>query len=201
MNNALLMGVLLIGFFRIQVLQGEEARLRASSNRLRFLPVPAPRGTIYDRNGEIIADNVPGYQITILPAPVDSVRATLRRMQRYIHLSDARIERVIQTLRQYGREVVVDSDADFQSIAALEALSRDVPAIVSKQSGVTEVLSNVVAVDFWDVDTLADQVVRVLEQPELGKRLAEQGHADTRQLTWARQAQPGWRRYPKIRRK
>ena len=79
---AVLLGVLLIGFFRIQVLLGEEHRLRAASNRVRTLPVPAPRGTIYDREGRILADNVPGYQVTILPGPVDEVRATLGKYLR-----------------------------------------------------------------------------------------------------------------------
>jgi penicillin-binding protein 2 len=127
--TAALMGVLLIGFFRIQVLLGAENKLRASSNRVRTLAVPAPRGTIYDRNGQIVADNVPGYQVTILPAPIDEARATLKRMARYMDLSDARIERVLQTLRAYGREVVVDSDADFEAIAAIEERRADFPGI------------------------------------------------------------------------
>jgi penicillin-binding protein 2 len=127
--TAALMGVLVVGFFRIQVLLGEEHRLRAASNRVRTLPEPAPRGTIYDRNGLIVAENVPGYQVTILPAPVDTVRATLERMAEHMHLSDERIERVIRTLRAYGREVVVDSDADFEGVAAIEERRADFPGV------------------------------------------------------------------------
>jgi penicillin-binding protein 2 len=126
---AVMMVILLIGFFRIQVLRGEEAMLRAASNRIRTLPVPAPRGTIFDRNGAIIADNVPGYQVTILPAPPDSVRATLGRMARYMHLSDARIDRVMRTLQAYGREVVVDTDASFEAVAALEERRSQFPGV------------------------------------------------------------------------
>lgn len=126
---AVLMATLVVGFFRIQVLQGEEARLKAETNRVRSLPVPAPRGTIYDRNGLILADNVPGYQVTILPAPVDEVRETLRRMSEHMELSDERIERVIQTLRAYRREVVVDSDADFAAVAALEERRAEFPGV------------------------------------------------------------------------
>lgn len=126
---AMLLGVLLLGFFRIQVLLGEEHRLRAASNRVRTLPVPAPRGTIYDREGRILADNVPGYQVTILPGPIDEVRETLERMAEHMHLSEARIERVLQTLRAYGREVVVDSDADFEGVAAIEERRADFPGV------------------------------------------------------------------------
>ena len=118
--TGLILGVLVIAFFRVQVLQSEDWVLRASSNRVRILPIPAPRGTIYDRNGAIIADNVPGYSITILPGPIDSVRATLNRVAEHMELSDARIEQVIARLRRYGREVIVDSDADFEVVSALE---------------------------------------------------------------------------------
>ena len=111
--TSLVMTALIIAFFRLQVLQSEDWVLRASSNRVRVLPVPAPRGTIYDRNGVIIADNVPGYSITVLPGPVDSVRATLTRMSEHIELSDQRIDLVIERLRRFGREVVIDSDAEF----------------------------------------------------------------------------------------
>ena len=73
----LFMGALAAAFFRVQVLRSTAWQLRAESNRLRQLPVPAPRGTIYDREGRILADNVPGYAITLLPGPPDSIRATL----------------------------------------------------------------------------------------------------------------------------
>lgn len=123
------MGVLVISFFRIQVLGSDAWSLRADSNRIRTLPVPAPRGTIYDRNGEILADNVPGYSITVLPGPADSVRATLRRMAEHVELSDGRIEQVITTLRAYGREVVVDADASFEAVSAIEERRAEFPGV------------------------------------------------------------------------
>lgn len=126
---ALFMGVLVLAFFRIQVLGSSTWELRAASNRIRTLSVPAPRGTIYDRNGEILADNVPGYSVTILPGPVESVRATLVRMAEHMELSDRRIEQVVATLRRFGREVVVDSDADFEVVSALEERRADFPGV------------------------------------------------------------------------
>lgn len=126
---ALFMGMLVFGFFRIQVLSSSTWELRSESNRIRQLTVPAPRGTIFDRNGRILADNVPGYQITVLPGPIDSVRATLSRMSRYIDLSDERIDQVLVTLRRFGREVVVDSDADFEAVSALEERRAEFPGV------------------------------------------------------------------------
>jgi penicillin-binding protein 2 len=126
---AVMVVMLLAAFFRVQVLGSSTWTLRAESNRLRQLPMPAPRGAIYDRNGEILADNVPGYAITLLPAPPDSIRATLERMSRYMPLSEERIERLIRELRRYGREIVVDSDADFEVVSALEERRSEFPDV------------------------------------------------------------------------
>jgi penicillin-binding protein 2 len=126
---ALLMAILVLAFFRVQVLRSSTWQLRAQSNRVRQLPIPVPRGMILDRNGTILAENVPGYAITLLPAPLDSARSTLARMSRYIDLSPARIEQVIQTRRRYGREVVVDADAEFRDVAAIEERRSEFPSV------------------------------------------------------------------------
>lgn len=126
---ALFMSTLVFAFFRIQVLGSSTWQLRAESNRIRQLPIPAPRGTIYDRNGDILADNVPGYAITLLPGPLDSARVTLERMAQYIELSDERIDQVVATMRRFGREVVVDSDADFRDVSAIEERRADFPTV------------------------------------------------------------------------
>ncbi|MEQ8328948.1 MAG: penicillin-binding protein 2 [Longimicrobiales bacterium] len=126
---ALFMGALSVAFFRVQVLRSDTWELRAESNRLRQLPVTAPRGTIYDRNGNILADNVPGYAITLLPGPPDSIRTTLERMREYVEMSDARIDRLVTTLRRYGTEVVVDADADFEVVSALEERRAEFPDV------------------------------------------------------------------------
>jgi len=125
----LFMGLLLAAFFRVQVLGSSTWKLKAESNRLRQLPLPAPRGTIYDRNGKILADNVPGYAITLLPGPPDSIRATLARMSRYLDLSPERIDRLVGDLRRYGRELVVDADADFDVVSALEERRAEFPDV------------------------------------------------------------------------
>ncbi len=83
---------------------------------------------------------------------------------------------------------VLPSVSEPFGIAPLEALARDVPAIVSKQSGVAEVLSNVLTVDFWDVDELAATIVSVLQSPDVGRDLAAKGGVEARALTWADQA-------------
>ena len=62
-------------FFRVQVIHNKQYALQSEQNRLRPIPVPAPRGIIYDRNDEVIAENVPGYSVSLHSRSADSLRA------------------------------------------------------------------------------------------------------------------------------
>ncbi|NIQ53594.1 MAG: penicillin-binding protein 2, partial [Gammaproteobacteria bacterium] len=76
----LVLGGLGLSFFQTQVLENPAYALQSEQNRLRPLTVPAPRGTIFDRDGRIVADNVPGYALSLMPAPPDSMRRSLGRL-------------------------------------------------------------------------------------------------------------------------
>lgn len=116
----LLFGALFTAFFRVQVLASSDYKLQAEQNRLKRLDVPAPRGTIFDRNGRIIADNVPGYAVTVLYSSRDSVMATVARLQPFLQLSRVQVSRLEQTLRRYPRQpLVVTADAGLAAAAAL----------------------------------------------------------------------------------
>jgi len=127
---AVFMGMLIVAFFRVQVVGSDSWELRSESNRLRQLPIPAPRGTVYDRNGLILADNVPGYAITVLPAPRDSLLRTLAHLSEYMDISGERRERLIAYLDRYGNQpLVVDADADFAVVSALEERRSEFPGV------------------------------------------------------------------------
>lgn len=83
---------------------------------------------------------------------------------------------------------VLPSVSEPFGLAPLEALSRNVPVIVSKQSGIAEVLRNVLTVDGWDVDSIAARILEVLSQPERYRESAERGAEEARALTWETQA-------------
>ena len=84
--------VLVGAFFRTQVIQHEKFQLRAETNRLRPIPLTPPRGTIFDRKGDVIAENVPGYSVKVLAPSVDSLRAVLARVARFVPLDTAQMD-------------------------------------------------------------------------------------------------------------
>jgi glycosyltransferase involved in cell wall biosynthesis len=79
---------------------------------------------------------------------------------------------------------VMPSVSEPFGIAPLEALNHDVPVIISKQSGVSEVLTHALKVDFWDVDEIANKVVAVLKYPPLQVTLRDHGGFEARKLRW-----------------
>lgn len=83
---------------------------------------------------------------------------------------------------------VMPSVSEPFGIAPLEAMSHDTPVIISKQSGVAEVLTHALKVDFWDIDEMANKIVAVLRYPPLSRTLKQHGTFELKQLTWDRAA-------------
>lgn len=80
---------------------------------------------------------------------------------------------------------VMPSVSEPFGIAPLEAMSHDVPVIISKQSGVSEVLSHALKVDFWDINEMANKIIAVLRHPPLASMLRRQGSIEVSRLSWA----------------
>jgi len=83
---------------------------------------------------------------------------------------------------------VMPSVSEPFGIAALEAISQGVPVIISKSSGVSEVLRHALKVDFWDVDEMANKIAAVLRHAPLAGTLRVHALAEIRGMTWERAA-------------
>ncbi|HPC65612.1 MAG TPA: glycosyltransferase, partial [Anaerohalosphaeraceae bacterium] len=91
------------------------------------------------------------------------------------------VEKVYQMADLY----VMPSVSEPFGIAPLEALNHDVPVLISKQSGVSEVLTHVLKVDFWDINEMANKIIAVLKYPPLQLTLREHGNFEVRRLRWS----------------
>jgi penicillin-binding protein 2 len=128
---AIVFGIFLTAFFRTQVLHNSQYALRSEENRLSEVPIPAPRAVIYDRNGQIIAENVPGYSVSILSPSEDSLRASLQRLARLVDLDSAAIEAAARRYRRaQNRPTVIFSDASFDLVSVLEEHRVDFPDLI-----------------------------------------------------------------------
>ena len=83
---------------------------------------------------------------------------------------------------------VMPSVSEPFGISPLEAMELDVPVIVSKQSGVSEILKNALKVDFWDVDALANKILAVIRYRGLSDALCDAGRSEVSKIRWDRPA-------------
>ena len=126
-----LMVALGTSLFRLQVMHGGEYALVSQRNRLRPVPIPAPRGTIYDRHGQVVAGSIPGYQVMLMPGPVDSMQAQLARLTPVLGLTPANIARATRKWqRQRHLPMIVLDDAGLQAIARLQERRRHFPGVL-----------------------------------------------------------------------
>ena len=127
----IVLGVLVMSFFRTQILGHGKYQLQSETNRLRPIPLPAPRGVIYDRNGHVMAENVPGYTVSLLPGPEANLRSTLASIASIANIDSAAIERVLQRVRRAPYQpALVLGDAPFKVVSALEERRVAIPGLL-----------------------------------------------------------------------
>ncbi len=125
------LGVLLAAFFRAQVLEHAGYALQSDDNRLNEVPLPAPRGMILDRNGQVIAENIPGYTVSMLSPRADSLRASLARLSSVLPLSDSQVAVIVKRYRAApARPAVILTDATFEQVSLLEEERSRFPSLV-----------------------------------------------------------------------
>jgi glycosyltransferase involved in cell wall biosynthesis len=79
---------------------------------------------------------------------------------------------------------VMPSISEPFGISPLEAMRTNVPVVISKQSGVSEVLKYALKIDFWDIDAMADAIYGLLHYPALSNFLKEYGTEEVNALKW-----------------
>ena len=89
--------------FYLQVMTHEVHVARSDSNRISLQPLPPNRGLIFDRQGRVLAENLPDHQLTIVPERVENLPETLAQLQTLMGLTDAEIEQFQQQLQRPRR--------------------------------------------------------------------------------------------------
>jgi len=95
---------------------------------------------------------------------------------------------------------VMPSVSEPFGITPLEAIKNGTPTIISKQSGVSEILSNTIKVDFWDIDKMANMVAGVLKYGPLRQTMSEEGLKELQKISWDNSARKCLDVYEKVMR-
>jgi len=124
--------LLLVGhLFSLEVLQGERFTYLAENNRIRLRKVPGPRGVVFDRTGQLLADSRPSFDLLFVPEDAADPEKTLRTLARLLGREDAEF---LHLLEQYkGRppfeEIVLGRDIDWEAVVAVESHQLDLPGV------------------------------------------------------------------------
>lgn len=91
--------------------------------------------------------------------------------------------------------VVMPSVSEPFGLVPLEAMQHGTPSLISKQSGVKEVMTHVLKVDFWDVDEMANQILSTLRYDVMRRQLANEGKMELKKLSWRQAAERVYKLY------
>lgn len=101
--SVVLLGLVIARLIQLQVVEHEQLSARSQGNRIRIEALPPTRGLVFDRKGRILAENVPTYQLELIPEQVTDIDDTLARLAE-LGLIDAQdISRFIDVSRQGPR--------------------------------------------------------------------------------------------------
>ncbi|MDZ4121587.1 MAG: glycosyltransferase, partial [Candidatus Cloacimonadaceae bacterium] len=109
--------------------------------------------------------------------------AALRLKNRFLFtgfLNRKQVELILRAADIY----VLPSVSEPFGIAPLEAMAYGVTAIISKQSGVAEVVNHAFKIDFWDVDLMADTINHLIENPDVCDRIGKEGTLEVNRIEW-----------------
>lgn len=91
--------------------------------------------------------------------------------------------------------VVMPSVSEPFGLVPLEALQHGTPSLISHQSGVGEVLTHVLKVDFWDVDEMANKILAAMRYPVMRRQIVQEGKRDLHRLSWHEAAKKMYQLY------
>ncbi len=123
--------LLAFGLWRLQVMKSDQYQLAAQANRIRTIPILAPRGKILDREGRIIVDNYPSFSALLLREQPQELDAKIPKIANGLHISADEI-RVL--LRRYASRpkyepVVIKPDITPDEVAFIEANKSEIPEL------------------------------------------------------------------------
>jgi penicillin-binding protein 2 len=125
-----LFGLLHLRLADLQLVHGGEWRNLAENNRLRRLPLPGPRGWIYDRRGSVLAENVPSWELLLFPNEAEQIDQTGAFLES-IGVSDVTTFQERLAERTIGRmaPLVVGENLSWNQVAAVRSRQSDYPEL------------------------------------------------------------------------
>jgi penicillin-binding protein 2 len=129
--SGILLLLLLIRVFSLQVIRGWYYRQVSEENRIRLVPLPAPRGLIMDRNGKVIVSNRASYTASIIPYEVRNLKEVVGKLSPVLQINaDSLMQKIKVDWSRRFEPITLKRDVDFTTISILEEQNQDFPGVI-----------------------------------------------------------------------
>ena len=132
---AICFSALAIAFWVFQIASHEKFREMAENNHMRRLPLPAPRGVLFDRNGKILVENQSTFNIALLREQTRDIDRTLHILATATGVDEAALRETVNRRRREPsyRPIVLIENATFEQQAAFRARQWELPGIIHQE--------------------------------------------------------------------
>jgi penicillin-binding protein 2 len=123
--------VLFLRLIYLQVIRGDEYRLLSLNNRIRLQSIDPPRGLIYDRNGYVLVENRPSFDVTITLKDARPVEDTINKLAQHLNVPAEELLLKISTSKGVSayKPISIKQDIGRNALASIEAHKYDLPGI------------------------------------------------------------------------
>ncbi|NGZ04733.1 MAG: penicillin-binding protein 2 [Magnetococcales bacterium] len=143
--------------FHLQVMRGGEYRTLAEDNRISLKPITAPRGRIFDRENHPLVENIPDFEVVVVPELAGPLRMLFKKLSRHIELSEEEIKHLLNMAKRQRSflPLRVKSHLTWDEVSSIEVRIHEFPGVdLHNQS-----------VRFYPFDHLACHVLGYLGEP------------------------------------
>jgi penicillin-binding protein 2 len=126
-----MIGVLLLGFWKLQVIDADKYSSMAERNRVRYIPVIAPRGRMLDRDGRVLVDNRPSFSVLLLRDDPALVEKFLPGISDGLSIPVADLRDQLSNTKNLPKfqPIIIKPDASAADIAFIESHRSDIPVL------------------------------------------------------------------------
>lgn len=117
--------------FILQIVQADRYTFLSENNRVRIKRIPGTRGMIFDRQGQLLVDSRPSFDLLFVPEDTEEPENTLRQLARYLGREEKELLAVLEEnkKRPAFEEVVLGRDVDWSTVVAVETHQLDLPGV------------------------------------------------------------------------
>jgi len=126
-----IVGLLLLGFWKLQVIDADRYTLLAERNRIRTIPIIAPRGKMLDREGRVLVDNYPSFSVLLLRDDPEELERNLATIAEGLSMPLEELQREVEAAGGLPKfhPLIVKPEASQADIAFIESHRADLPLL------------------------------------------------------------------------